>query len=53
MYPFDFSAMDYDDDPITGMGFEDQRTDADCYYLRVRQADGGMAWAGPLRVAED
>ncbi|WP_246982573.1 DUF3604 domain-containing protein [Halorientalis marina] len=42
-----------DDDPITGMGFEEQGTDADCYYLRVRQADGGMAWAGPLWVAED
>jgi len=40
-----------DDDPITGMQFDDERgTDANVYYTRVRQADGGMAWAGPLWV---
>jgi hypothetical protein len=40
-----------DDAPVTGMAFDDERgTDADVYYTRVRQADGGMAWAGPLWV---
>ena len=40
-----------DDDPVTGMDWDDDRgTDADVYYLRLRQADGGMAWAGPLWV---
>ena len=42
-----------DDTPITGMSFDDRGTDADTYYLRVRQADGGMAWAGPIWVAND
>jgi hypothetical protein len=40
-----------DDAPIEGMAWDDERgTDADVYYLRVRQADGGRAWAGPLWV---
>ncbi len=38
-----------DADPVSGLAFDDERgTDADVYYLRVRQADGGMAWAGPV-----
>lgn len=41
-----------DDGPITGMAWDDDRgTDADVYYVRVQQADGGMAWAGPLWVS--
>ena len=41
-----------DDEPITGMAWDDERgTDADVYYVRVRQADDGMAWAGPLWVS--
>jgi hypothetical protein len=33
------------------MRWDDERgTDTDVYYLRVRQADGGMAWAGPLWI---
>jgi len=40
-----------DDEPIAGMSWDDGRgTDADVYYARIRQADGGMAWAGPLWV---
>jgi len=40
-----------DDDPVTGMAWDDDRgTDADVYYLRVEQADDGMAWAGPIWV---
>jgi hypothetical protein len=40
-----------DDEPVTGVSFDaDRGSDADVYYLRVRQADGGMAWAGPLWV---
>jgi len=27
---------------------DDRGTDEDAYYLRVGQADGGMAWAGPV-----
>jgi len=38
-----------DDAPVAGMAWDDDRgTDADVYYLRLRQADGGMAWAGPV-----
>ncbi|MFC7142188.1 DUF3604 domain-containing protein [Halosimplex aquaticum] len=38
-----------DDEPVAGMAWDDQRgSDADVYYLRVEQADGGMAWAGPV-----
>ncbi|WP_436923651.1 DUF3604 domain-containing protein [Halosimplex amylolyticum] len=38
-----------DDDPVSGMAWDDQRgSDADVYYLRVEQADGEMAWAGPV-----
>jgi hypothetical protein len=38
-----------DDDPVTGMRWDDERgSDADVYYLRVEQADDGMAWAGPV-----
>jgi len=41
-----------DDAPVEGMAWDDQRgTDADVYYLRARQTDGGMAWAGPVWVA--
>ena len=37
--------------PVTGMSWDDGRgTRADTYYVRIRQADGGMAWAGPLWV---
>lgn len=32
---------------------DDRGTDADVYYLCVFQADGGMAWAGPLWVGTD
>jgi len=40
-----------DDDPVTGMTWDAERgTDADVYYVRVRQAGGGMAWAGPIWV---
>jgi hypothetical protein len=40
-----------DDDPVVGVAFDgDRASEADVYYLRVRQADGGMAWAGPLWV---
>ena len=40
-----------DDNPVTGMAWDDDRgSDADVYYLRVEQADGGMAWAGPVWV---
>lgn len=40
-----------DADPVTGMDWDgEQGADADVYYLRVRQADGGMAWAGPIWV---
>jgi len=40
-----------DDDPVTGMAWDDERgSDADVYYLRAEQADGGMAWAGPVWV---
>lgn len=41
-----------DDAPVTGVSWDDERgTDDDHYYVRVRQADGGMAWAGPIWVA--
>jgi hypothetical protein len=40
-----------DDEPVAGMAWDDDRESAaDVYYLRLRQADGGMAWAGPLWV---
>jgi hypothetical protein len=40
-----------DDAPVEGMAWDDERgTDDDVYYVRVTQADGGMAWAGPLWV---
>jgi hypothetical protein len=40
-----------DDEPVAGMQFDDERgTDADVYYLHVEQADGGMAWVGPVWV---
>jgi hypothetical protein len=40
-----------DDDPVSGMAWDaDRGTAADVYYVRLRQADGGMAWAGPLWV---
>ena len=40
-----------DDDPVTGMGWDDDRgSDADVYYLRVEQVDDGIAWAGPVWV---
>ncbi|SEO30290.1 Protein of unknown function [Halogranum amylolyticum] len=42
-----------DDDPVTGMVWDERRgTDADVYYVRVTQTDGGMAWAGPVWVEE-
>jgi len=31
-------------------GDEPRGSDADAYYLRVEQADDGMAWAGPVWV---
>ena len=40
-----------DDEPVTGMTFDERGTDADTYYVRLAQADGGLAWAGPLWVA--
>jgi hypothetical protein len=41
-----------DDAPVTGLSWDDARgTDADVYYLRVHQTDGGAAWAGPTWVA--
>jgi hypothetical protein len=45
-----------DDDPVAGMAWDESRgTDADVYYLRVRQTaregrDPGVAWAGPIWV---
>jgi len=51
-----------DDVPVTGMswadhpavdsdaGTDDRGSDADVYYVRVQQADGGGAWAGPVWV---
>jgi hypothetical protein len=40
-----------DDRSVTGLQWDaDRGTDDDVYYCRVRQADGGMAWAGPLWV---
>ena len=45
-----------DDDPVTGMRWDEERgSDADVYYVRVRQAADsdeypGMAWAGPIWV---
>jgi len=40
-----------DDRHVTGLQWDESRgTDDDVYYCRVRQADGGMAWAGPLWV---
>lgn len=42
----------WDDDPVTGLSWDDDRgTDADVYYLRVWQANGGAAWAGPVWAA--
>ncbi|MFC4357245.1 DUF3604 domain-containing protein [Halobium salinum] len=41
-----------DDDPVEGMAWDDARgSDADAYYVRVEQVDGGAAWAGPVWVA--
>jgi hypothetical protein len=41
-----------DDAPVSGLSWDDARgTDADVYYLRVHQTDGGAAWAGPTWVA--
>ncbi len=47
-----------DDDPVTGMSWDDRRgTDGDVYTLRVTQAsDGrppGTAWVGPIWVEVD
>ncbi|SDM50909.1 Protein of unknown function [Halogranum gelatinilyticum] len=40
-----------DDEPVTGMAWDEERgTDADVYYVRVTQTDGGMAWVGPVWV---
>ncbi|WP_123537625.1 DUF3604 domain-containing protein [Halosimplex salinum] len=40
-----------DDGSVTGMHWDEERgSDADVYYLRVEQADDGMAWAGPVWV---
>ncbi|MFC7076959.1 DUF3604 domain-containing protein [Haloarcula halophila] len=48
---FTLTATLTDDEPVTGMAYDDERgTEDDCYYLRVVQADGGMAWVGPLWV---
>jgi hypothetical protein len=41
-----------DDDPVTGLSWDDERgSAADVYYLRVHQTGGGAAWAGPTWVA--
>ena len=43
-----------DQAPISGLSWDDARgTEADVYYVRLRQANGGMAWAGPLWVEGD
>ncbi|MFC5368497.1 DUF3604 domain-containing protein [Salinirubrum litoreum] len=40
-----------DDAPVEGMRWDEERgTDDDTYYVRLTQADGGMAWAGPIWV---
>ncbi|WP_435196288.1 DUF3604 domain-containing protein [Natronomonas sp. EA1] len=40
-----------DDTPIEGLSYDaEQGTDADVYYLRVRQTDGAAGWCGPLWV---
>jgi hypothetical protein len=46
---FTTTATLTDDEPVTGTTYDgERRTDDDCYYLRVVQADGGLAWVGPL-----
>jgi hypothetical protein len=52
---YTLSATWTDDEPITGMSWDDERgTDGDVYTLRVRQAGNGefpgRAWVGPLWV---
>jgi hypothetical protein len=43
-----------DDEPVRGLSWDDERGTADdVYYLRLRQADDGAAWAGPLWVGVD
>jgi hypothetical protein len=42
-----------DDAPVTGLSYaegDDRGSDEDAYYVRVVQANGGMAWAGPVWV---
>ncbi|MFB6301347.1 MAG: DUF3604 domain-containing protein [Haloferacaceae archaeon] len=40
--------------PVTGTRWdEDRGSDADVYHLRVHQAGGGSAWAGPLWVGTE
>ncbi len=46
---YTLEASFVDRDPLTGRSFHKRSgTDDDYYYLRVRQTDGGMAWAGPI-----
>lgn len=41
-----------DETPVCGMAWDERRnTGDDTYYVRVRQTDGGMGWAGPMWVA--
>ena len=51
---YTLEATFVDDDPLTGLSWDERRgTDDDHYYLRVRQTDGGMAWAGPIWASAD
>ncbi|WP_435175513.1 DUF3604 domain-containing protein [Halorussus sp. AFM4] len=46
---YTLEATFVDTEPVTGLSWDgDRGTDDDHYYLRVRQTDGGMAWAGPI-----
>jgi hypothetical protein len=58
---YTFESEWVDDDPVTGLQWDGDAangatgTDADVYYVRVRQAerdgcDPGVAWVGPLWV---
>ncbi|ESP86874.1 DUF3604 domain-containing protein [Candidatus Halobonum tyrrellensis] len=51
---YTLTASFVDDEPLSGIRWDERRgTDDDHYYLRVRQVDGGMAWAGPIWASAD
>ena len=52
---YTLEASFVDSDPLTGRSW-DERSGTDdyyYYYLRARQTDGGMAWAGPIWATGD